>query len=38
MAYHVVDIMHAALESGEQGKHIVIDSDFALPESLQRLP
>lgn len=38
MAYHVVDIMHAALESGEQGKHIVIDSDFALPEPLQRLP
>ncbi|CAN5759224.1 Gfo/Idh/MocA family oxidoreductase [soil metagenome] len=38
MAYHVVDIMHAALESGEQGRRIAIDSTFDLPDPLLRLP
>lgn len=38
LAFHVLDIMHAALESSEQGKHIELSSSCerpaALPEAL----
>jgi predicted dehydrogenase len=31
MAYHVLDVMHACLESSEQGRHITLDSTCARP-------
>jgi predicted dehydrogenase len=34
MGYHIVDLMHAALESSEQGRHIALDSTFDRPEAL----
>lgn len=34
MAYHLVDVMHAALESSEQGRHIHIESSFQQPAPL----
>ena len=34
LGYHIVDILHAALESSEQGRHIAIDSTFSRPEPL----
>jgi predicted dehydrogenase len=34
MAYHVVDVMHAALESSEQGRHVTVASTFDLPAPL----
>jgi len=34
MAYHIVDVMHAALESNEQGRHIAIDSTIEIPAPL----
>ncbi len=34
LAYHVVDVMHATLESSEQGRHITIDSTLERPEPL----
>ncbi len=37
MAYHVVDIMHAALESGEQERRMSIVSTFDMPDPLIRL-
>ena len=38
MAYHIVDIMHAALESSEQGRHSTLDSTFERPEPLHVVP
>ena len=34
LAYHVLDIMHAALESSEQGRHIAIESTVERPAAL----
>jgi predicted dehydrogenase len=34
LAYHVLDIMHAALESSEQGRHIAIESTCERPAAL----
>lgn len=34
MAHHIVDIMHAALESSEQGRHIPVESWFEIPAPL----
>ena len=34
MGYHIVDVMHAALESNEQGQHISIKSSFERPPAL----
>jgi predicted dehydrogenase len=34
MGYHIVDVMHAALESSDQGRHIPITSTFDIPEPL----
>lgn len=31
LAYHIVDVMHAVLESSEQGRHIPIESTFERP-------
>lgn len=34
LGYHIVDVMHAALESSELGKHVLIESTFQLPAPL----
>lgn len=34
LAYHVLDIMHATLESSERGEHITIESTTTRPEAL----
>lgn len=34
LGYHIVDVMHAALESSEQGKHIRIESTIEIPAPL----
>jgi len=34
LAYHVLDVMHATLESSEQGRHIKIESTAERPEPL----
>jgi predicted dehydrogenase len=34
MGYHIVDVMHAAMESSDQGRHIPITSTFDIPEPL----
>ena len=34
LGYHIVDVMHAALESNEQGQHISIESSFERPAAL----
>lgn len=34
LAYHVLDIMHAALESSDQGRHIAIESTVERPAAL----
>jgi predicted dehydrogenase len=31
LGYHIVDVMHAALESSEQGRHVRLDSTFEIP-------
>jgi predicted dehydrogenase len=36
MGYHIVDVMHAALESSQEGRHITLDSTFEIPEPLAR--
>lgn len=38
LAYHVVDVMHAALESSEQGRHVSIESGFDLPKPFLHAP
>lgn len=35
LGYHIVDVMHAALESSEQGRHIAVTSTFDRPAPLQ---
>lgn len=37
LAYHVLDVMHATLESSEQGRHIQIASTVTRPEPLANL-
>jgi predicted dehydrogenase len=34
LAYHVLDVMHATLESSDQGRHIAIQSTVTRPEQL----
>lgn len=34
LGYHIVDIMHAVLESSEQGRHVPVTSTFARPQPL----
>jgi predicted dehydrogenase len=34
LAYHVLDIMHASLESSDQGRHIAIESTVERPAAL----
>jgi hypothetical protein len=36
MGYHIVDVMHAALESSLEGRHITLDSTSEIPEPLAR--
>ena len=38
MGYHIVDIMHASLESSEQGRHVPIASTFDRPAPLPASP
>lgn len=35
LAFHVLDIMHAVLESGERGEHIELASSCARPEPME---
>lgn len=37
LAYHVLDVMHATLESSEEGRHIQIDSTVERPAPLSML-
>ncbi len=37
LAYHVLDVMHATLESSERGEHIAIESTVTRPEPLPPL-
>ncbi len=36
LAYHVLDVMHATLESSDQGRHIAIESSVTRPEPRSR--